>query len=244
MADDNQQPENNEPLENNQWEEKEWQAKMDYAKEVLARQQAEADQTRATAARQKEEREDAEPEGPPEDQEAEWAARLALAKGVSRTGARKNAEAPEDDQPAGIIKQLDVLDKKIADLNKKTSGDYIMPYLILTTGAATVDVLQAVADASLILALLASGAGVTFSIFRHYGLKYANQGASSAEHAQMFRRTLIYGAVSMIPFVDILPELTAGMLREWTIKKESITAANNDIAKLRAERKKLAASLK
>jgi hypothetical protein len=224
-------------------EQKQFSEEQAHGRDVLSEQQAAIEADKDAAARQKEEREAAELEGPPEDQEAEWAARLALAKGASRTGARENSEEPEDDQRAGIIKQLDVIDKKIAELNKKTSNDYIMPYLMLTTGAATVDVLQAVADASLILALLASGAGVTFSIFRHYGLKYANQGASKDELAQMFRRTLIYGAVSMVPYVDILPELTACMLREWTIKKESIAAANGDIAKLRAERKKLAASL-
>ena len=113
-----------------------------------------------------------------------------------------------------------------------------------TTTAAIVDLLQAVADVSVVLALLASAGGIGFSVVRHYGLKYANPAASNEEHAAMLKRTLIYGAVSMLPYVDILPELTVGMLREWTVKKESIAGTNEEIRKLKEKRKKLAASLK
>jgi hypothetical protein len=240
MADDNQQPENNEPLQNEQWKEKKWSEEQAFAKETLARQRAEAEQAKVAAAQKAEtEREAAEEEGGPEEQEAEWSARLALAKGASRTGGNE----PESDQAAQTIKQLDALDKKIIELNKKMGTDYVMPYLLLTTTAAVVDVLQAVADVSLILALLASAGGVTFSVVRHYGLKYANPHASNDEHKQMLQRTLISGAISVIPYVDILPEQTAFMLREWTIKKEAIAAASGELAKLKTQRKKLAATL-
>jgi hypothetical protein len=244
MADNNQQPESNEPLENNQWEEKEWQAKMDYAKAVLAKQQAEAEQAKLTATQQAEAAEEAEEdEGSQEDQEAEWAARLALAKGASRTGANEDGASPENDRGAQAIKELDALDKQIAALDKKTDSDYITGYLFLTTGAAVVDLLQAISDAAVILAILSSISGVTYSVVRHYGLKYSNSNATPEEHKQMLNRTLISGAITMIPYVNLLPEQTAFMLREWTIKRESISAAKDELVKLKTKRKKLAASL-
>lgn len=244
MADNNQQPESNEPLENKQWEEKEWQAKMDYAKTILARQQAEAERAKLAATQQAEAAEEAdEDEGSQEDQEAEWSARLALAKGASRTGADEDGAMPENDRSAGIIKELDALDKQIVVLDKKTDNDYITGYMFLTAGAAIVDLLQAISNAAVILAIISSISGITYSVVRHYGLKYSNSSATPEEHKQMFNRTLISGAVSMIPYINIIPEQTAFMLREWTIKRESISAMKDEINKLKVKRKKLAASL-
>jgi hypothetical protein len=244
MADDKQQPTGNDPLMNNQWEEQQWQEKLNYAKSVMAGQQAEQSQDIAEAAakRMQAKREAADDEGSDEDQENEWATRLAMAKNAGKGQGGFN-NAPGSNQAAQIINELDLIDRQIAALNQKTGSDYVQIYLFLTVSAVVVDILQTAANITFFLSLAASGIGIFYGVIRHYGLKYANRGASASEHSQILRRTFISSAVSVVPYVNLLPESTAFMIREWTIKKASIAGTSEEIRKLRENRKKLASSL-
>lgn len=150
---------------------------------------------------------------------------------------------PDTEDPTPVLAQLADLDVKLAELGKRDSNAFYTTYLFLTVGAVTVDTLQAAADFSAILAFLASGMGLGFSVIRHYALKMANPHATPDQQNQALQRTLISGAISIIPFVDILPEQTMFMIREFTVKRTELAAVREDIHKLTEQRKKLARTL-
>jgi hypothetical protein len=206
--------------------------------EILKQQAAEIEETRLAAEQKKEaERQAA--------QEAAAATNLQQQREAERLTASIMLKQQADDRGeaplGGLASPTAEIDQKIAKLQKQTSTDYVMPYLFLTTGAATIDILQAVCDFSVVLSFLSSFLGMIFSVTRHYTLKYANPNADKKERANMFRRTLISGAISMIPFIDILPEQTMFMIREWTVRRESIQEASHELTKLKIQRQKMIA---
>lgn len=217
------------------FEQPSWQEQQSQGREILARQTAEIEEAKIADEQKRADELRAQ-------QEAAAAVNLQQERERERLTAsmvyEQQAGGPGASQGSTASPTAEI-DAKIAKLHKAASNDYAIPYIFLTTGAATVDILQAVCDFSVVLSLLASGLGVGFSVIRHYTLRYANPGASKKEHDAMLNRTIISGAISMIPFVDILPEQTAVMIREWTVKRLAIIEANKELTKLKAQRQKM-----
>ena len=238
MADNNQQPENNEPLENNQWEEKEWQAKMDYAKEVLARQQAEADRSK---------KESEQPEGSEasqnldsmlettnkkldEDEEAEWAEKLAMAKNGDR-GNGDGEKSPEEIK--AILKKVSAIDKQIKEEDKKTGSEYMTTYIFLIVLGGAFDMLGVIFDLLIVLSWVNLIIGPIYSVIMFLGIHYANMGISSKEQEQMnLQIALIGGAVSTVG----LPSRVVSMLMQFTARRELAKKAHEKIRDLVLQR--------
>ena len=233
MPDDNKQFNNGSSLENNQWEEKEWQAKNNYAREVMARQEQEIAESKAAEAKKKEAAEELSSD---DDRASQFQERLSAERRQAIANQMARSEGvPEED--AGVAPNA-ALDARIATLQKRVSGSYHMTYLLLTVGAATVDVLQAILDLTSLLAVLSSAIGIIFSVIRYFGLKYANPGSTFVERNKILQRTFISGAISFIPYANLLPEQAAYMIREYTIKRERIAADEGELKKLRAQKAK------
>jgi hypothetical protein len=244
MADDNQQSENNEPLENNQWEEKEWQAKMDYAKEVLARQQAETDRSKkeseqpegSEASQKLDSMLDATNKKLDEDEEAEWAEKLAAAKGADRGGGANDddEQSPKDIQK--LLKQVQPIDKKIRGEMKKLGTGYFTAYTILLVVASTTDIIGFICDIVGVAAwfnlFLGPVSGWTIWIILKYTYIGIEDTSLMIKKGQEF---FISGVVSSLG----IPSRTAMMIREFRMRRELGQKATGEIVKLQGDRQKI-----
>jgi hypothetical protein len=223
------------------FEQPSWEEEQRRSRETLAQQEKEIAENKAREAAKKEARSE-------EEKAAEYQEQVLIERQQAISAAEggpgdADQDAAPDDASLPILAQIADLDGKIADLEKKSSNAFYQIYLFLTVGAVTVDVLQAAADFSTILSILASGLGLGFSVVRHYGLKLANPHHTPAQRSQTLQRTLTSGAISMIPFVDMLPEQTMFMVREFTVKKGELAELREEIRKLGEQRKKLVRTL-
>lgn len=148
------------------------------------------------------------------------------------------AAAPDN----AIAKQIAKLDKEIEGLQKKTTSLWKAPYLFLLVGAAVVDLLQLISDVTLILAIIAVIIGILYSGARYLVIHLECKRIDDNQYRKdMTVRTLVTGAVTMIPWVDMLPEQTMGIIIEWQKRNEVSAKAEEEIKTKRAERDKLTA---
>lgn len=220
-----------------QFREKTWEEQQEEARRIMAEQQEAiaASKTGPTASEAEEEQL---PEMTAQALDRERGARWSRALSAARTAGRA-ATGGADASP-----QLAELDAKIAGLENKAAGGWQGRYLMLTVGAAVCDLLQLVSDATVLLALLGSAFGAVFSASRYIVLRMESRRIGDSKLLkEMTTRTLISGAISLIPIVDMLPEQTGGMLLEWRKRREIADAASSDLAALRKKRDDLVARL-
>lgn len=223
-------------MADNQFEEKSWEQKNKEATEIMAQQEAELEVSRQTEA---EKRAATAAEQSPEEVEGSRAQRFSQTRAAEQARlANQTEQAPETPE---VGPALAAIDTQIAGLAQKKSPSWMRTYLFLLVAAIVVDVLQFAADATFLLAWAASGIGLIFSFVRYFALRAENRNINDNRlNKDMVTRTLISGAISMIPLVDILPEQTAAMIKEWNVRKLVAQEASNDEKKLWEERKKIA----
>jgi hypothetical protein len=222
-------------MADNQFEEKSWEQKNKEATEIMAQQEAELDVSRQAEAQQKAEA----TEQSPEEVEGARAQRFSQTRAAEQARLA-NAPTPQPDE-ANAGPALAKIDAQIASLAQKKSSSWMRTYLFLLVGAAVVDILQFAANMTFLLAWAASGIGLIFSFVRYFALRAENRSVNDNRLSKgMVTRTLISGAVSMVPIVDLLPEQTMAMIKEWNVRKLVAQEASADEKKLWEERKKIA----
>jgi len=135
------------------------------------------------------------------------------------------------------------LDKEIAKLKAKASGSWQRPYFLLMVGAVIIDLLQLLADGTLILAFIAVIIGVIFSAARYLVLYFECKRLDDNQYRkEMVARTFISGAITIIPWIDFLPEQTVAMVYEMQKRKLMMDEARKDLKKKIPERDRLRAA--
>jgi hypothetical protein len=194
---------------------------------------AEIDADRAAAAGKKLAQENAEWE------EKEWSARLSAAKNAER-GAALNQTIDDGINQGDTGKQLAAVDKEIKKLAKKSSNSWQKAYLFLIIGAVITDFLQVISTIIAIVIYLSTIAGIIFSVIKFIVLRLSIKEMDDyAQEKAMAVRTVVTGAISAIPVINLLPEQTMIILREWTVRKTIMNEADSQLRKLYAKRKKL-----
>lgn len=226
-------------MADDQFREKTWEEQQAEARRIMAEQE---EALAAAKAGEAESKAAAAEEVPPDAAEEDRRMSQRFSQQMAMARAQANMRAVNDDG-AEIPPEVAKIDKEISMLRPREQKMWIPLYLMLTVAAAVCDLLQLLADLSLLLSLLASALGVVYSgaryICLHTDLKRTNNAALEKD---MVSRTLISGAISLIPIVDFLPEQTAGMIIETAKRYESMRLAEKEIIGLQRRKQKLIAA--
>lgn len=130
--------------------------------------------------------------------------------------------------------ELAKIDEQILAAEKIANSSWQPSYLMLTVGAGICDLLQLAGDATIFLSIISSITGLVFSVTRYIVLRtQTREIGNSTLEKQMLARTLVSGAISIIPLVDFLPEQTAAMFIEWNKRREIADEASEKLSKLK-----------
>jgi hypothetical protein len=222
-------------MDNDRFKEKSWAQEQEEARRVMAEQEAAIAASREEAAEKKSASE--EPDGFAQDTlDRERGVRMSQMIAAERAQAVMTEEESQAEGAAEIAK----LDRQIRSAKKESANGWQASYLMLTVGAGVCDLLQLVGDATVILSIVSSAIGVVFSGTRYLVLRTEMGRMGNAKMGKdMVTRTLISGAVSLIPIVNFVPEQTTAMIIEWQKRRETADAAFFRLDALKRQRAKL-----
>jgi hypothetical protein len=219
-----------------------WEREQIEARQTLAEQQEEIEQQKKEEAEKKQAAAAAQAETLVSQQSDEQRSQR-FGQVISRERARAARARNNGGKPgATTAPGMEALDKEIAKLETKASSAWKWPYLLLLVGAAIIDLLQIFANVTLMLAAVAVVIGLVFSVARFIVLHYeAKRIDDNQMRKDMIGRTLISGAITIFPWVDLLPEQTVAMVIEWQMRSKLADRAESELKTKRAERDALLA---